>query len=63
MNTIICKGCGNEIDEGEALNGYCDKCVDKFVKQPDPEPRKHGFKEITGRDFRETTPSKPLIIN
>ena len=31
MTTIICIECGNEVDEGEALNGYCGQCVDKYV--------------------------------
>lgn len=49
MNTIICIGCGDEVDEGEALNGYCEKCVDKFVKLrtvPAPmDPVKYGLLE------------------
>ena len=28
--TIICEGCGNEIEEGDALNGFCYLCVEKF---------------------------------
>lgn len=38
-NRVICKECGNEVDSGEAMNGYCDKCVDKFIAQNDPEPK------------------------
>ena len=33
MTTIECKDCGDEIDDGEALNGYCDCCVEKFMKE------------------------------
>lgn len=31
--TIICEECGNEVSEGEALNGYCSPCVDKFERR------------------------------
>jgi NMD protein affecting ribosome stability and mRNA decay len=40
MNTIICKECGDEVDEGEALNGYCDGCVDKFIKREEAAEQK-----------------------
>lgn len=35
MSMIVCKECSDEIDEGESLNGYCDHCVDKFIKRED----------------------------
>lgn len=28
---IDCKECGMEHDEGDSLNGYCEKCVDRFI--------------------------------
>ncbi len=33
MTTIVCKECGNEVEEGAALNGYCPRCVDKFQRR------------------------------
>ena len=28
---IECLQCGKEIEEGEALNGYCPKCTDRYI--------------------------------
>ena len=32
--SIICKCCSNEIDEGDAINGFCYPCVDKHEHRP-----------------------------
>jgi Zn finger protein HypA/HybF involved in hydrogenase expression len=40
MNTIVCEECGDEVDEGGALNGYCEKCLDKFIAQSGDERMK-----------------------
>jgi hypothetical protein len=40
MRTIICKECSDEVEEGEALNGYCDKCVDRFIKREESRKKK-----------------------
>jgi hypothetical protein len=37
MSTIICEDCGDEVEEGEALNGYCPRCVDNFVRREETE--------------------------
>jgi RNA polymerase sigma factor (sigma-70 family) len=37
LSTLMCKDCGDEIREGEALNGYCEKCVDLFSRREDAE--------------------------
>jgi len=31
--TINCEGCGSPVTEGDAINGYCPACVDKFIEQ------------------------------
>lgn len=33
METIICEECGNEVEEGEALNGFCPRCVDRWIRE------------------------------
>ena len=31
MKTIECLQCGKEVEEGEALNGYCVRCTDRYI--------------------------------
>jgi hypothetical protein len=38
--TLICKECSDEVAEGEALNGYCPKCVDAFERRERQEKEK-----------------------
>jgi NMD protein affecting ribosome stability and mRNA decay len=33
MSEIYCKECGKPHDEGTSLNGYCEKCVDRFIAE------------------------------
>lgn len=32
--SVICQGCGDEVDEGDAINFYCYSCVDKHANRP-----------------------------
>ena len=41
---IICIDCGEEIDEGSALNGYCEECIDKFVEREESEKKNNDGK-------------------
>jgi hypothetical protein len=40
-DTILCESCSDEIKRGEAINGYCYKCCDRYERQEKMERLSH----------------------
>lgn len=43
MKYQVCRGCGDHLDAGEAVNGYCRECLEEKEKRKDIVYRMQGM--------------------
>jgi hypothetical protein len=58
--SVDCKGCGNSVPKGEALNDYCPECVEKFqAREKSREKKSESRDDVMHRmaSFSQKTPT------
>jgi hypothetical protein len=51
MKYQVCRGCGDHLDAGEAVNGYCRDCLEEKEKRKDIVYRMQCM--VASKDFKQ----------
>jgi hypothetical protein len=51
MKYQVCRGCGDHLDAGEAVNGYCRECLEEKEKRKDIVYRMQCM--VASKDFKQ----------
>ena len=51
MKYHVCRGCGDHLDAGEAVNGYCRDCLEEKEKRKDIEYRMQRM--VASKEFKQ----------